>query len=370
MGPIALSFVMFGLCVVILGFFQKKIERALELVSFFIAAWIIIYLIIVGIAFIPGGVWKTVLVGFVSFWKLPHVMKTEPGFSWILIANLAAYAATGGVANCVASNWVRDKGYGMGGTVGYISSLTDKEAVALAPVGKVFRVTPENLEKWKGWWRYVNIDQWILYGLGCLVGMFLCVLLATGVIPHGTSMSGLAVGAYQAEYLGKIHRLWFFLTLFNGFWIMFGTQLAITDMFTRFATDAVWMGSERARRWSGENPRKIYYFILLVFVIWGCLGLSIIPKPFKLLQIGATAAAFWFTVVAVHVLVVSHRFIPKELKAGRWQLVGVWGCAIFYLIMGTMVLLSRAGVWSCVALYVVLGVIVFLILRARGRRVS
>ena len=33
MGPIALSFVMFGLCVVILGFLQKMIERALELIQ-------------------------------------------------------------------------------------------------------------------------------------------------------------------------------------------------------------------------------------------------------------------------------------------------------------------------------------------------
>jgi len=333
---------MFGATVLIISLAGRRIERGLEIVSFLIAGWIIVYLLITGILFIPGKAWKDVAVGFFRFGYIP---TKNPNFSWILLANLAAYAAAGGVSNCIASNWVRDKGWGMGGVVGYIPSLIEDREVRLSPVGKIFRVTTENLNKWKGWWKFVNVDQWGLYGFGCLLGMYLCVVLAVGAIPQGTKVTGLAVGAYQAEYLGRTAgRAWYFLTLFNGFWIMFGTQLVVVDVFTRFATDAIWMGSPRARRWSKDNPRRIYYLILAIFVIWGCLGLSVIPKPFKLLQIGATAAAFWFTVVAVHVIYVNRKFLPKELKCSRLKEAMVWGCAIFYGIFGVFVVLDRLGI--------------------------
>ncbi len=77
-----------------------------------------------------------------------------------------------------------------------------------------------------------------MWGLFCFLGMFLNVNLATAIIPHGTDLQGLAAGAYQAEYLSKIWRGFWFLTLFNGFWILFKTQLGNTDILVRTITDA------------------------------------------------------------------------------------------------------------------------------------
>ena len=107
-----------------------------------------------------------------------------------------------------------------------------------------------------------------MWGLFCFFGMYLNVNLATAIIPHGTDLQGLAAGAYQAEYLSRIWAGFWFLTLFNGFWILFKTQLGNTDILVRTITDAVWMSSHRAREWR-MGIRAIYYGILVVFSVWG-----------------------------------------------------------------------------------------------------
>src|SRR3712207_6764810 len=92
----------------------RKIERTLELIEWFFVAWILIFLLIVGIVFVRPEVWLTVASGFVSFGAIPE------GVDWFLLASFAAYAGSGGVGNATLTNWIRDKGFGMGGVVGFI----------------------------------------------------------------------------------------------------------------------------------------------------------------------------------------------------------------------------------------------------------
>ena len=106
--------------------------------------------------------------------------------------------------------------------------------------------------RWREWLRYVHVDQVWVWGLFCFFGMYLNVNLATAIVPHGTDLQGLAAGAYQAEYLAKIWPGFWFLTLFNGFWILFKTQLGNTDVLIRTTADAVWMSHPRVHSGSGS----------------------------------------------------------------------------------------------------------------------
>ena len=101
------------------------------------------------------------------------------------------------------TNWVRDKGFGMGSKVGAIPSAVGGIEIQLSHVGTVFPATGANLARWREWLRYVHADQIWVWGLFCFLGMFLNVNLATAIIPHGTDLQGLAAGAYQAEYLAQ-----------------------------------------------------------------------------------------------------------------------------------------------------------------------
>jgi hypothetical protein len=224
--------------VVLILSFGGTIERMLEYFAWTMLGVVFLFLIVVNVAFVPFGHWVQTFVGFFQFRGLPHPID------WALIGALAATAGSGGLGNLTVTNWVRDKGFGMGSKVGAIPSAVGGHAIPLSPVGSVFPAAGENLTRWREWLRYVHIDQIWVWGVFCFVGMFLNVNMATAIVPHGTDLQGLAAGAYQAEYLAKIWPGFWFLTLFNGFWILFKTQLGNTDVLVRTTADAVWMSHE------------------------------------------------------------------------------------------------------------------------------
>jgi uncharacterized protein YhhL (DUF1145 family) len=161
----------------------------------------------------------------------------------------------------------------------------------------------------------------------CFVGMFLNVNLATAVIPHGTDLQGLAAGAYQAEYLSHVWKGFWFLTLFNGFWVLFKTQLGNTDVLVRTITDAVWMASPGAR--AASSIRTLYYGVLVTFSIWSAIVIQV-ASPFQLFKILANMAGVVLMIAGVQIFIVNRRFLPPAVRPPLWREAGLLLCAAFY----------------------------------------
>jgi hypothetical protein len=307
--------------VVLILSFGGTIERMLERFAWIMLGVVFLFLLVVNVAFVPASHWLTTFTGFFSFAGLPQPID------WALIAALAATAGSGGLGNLTITNWIRDKGFGMGSHVGAIPSAVGGHAVQLSPVGAVFPATPANLERWREWWRYVHIDQIWVWGLFCFVGMFLNVNMATAIVPHGTDLRGLAAGAYQAEYLAKIWPGFWFLTLFNGFWILFKTQLGNTDVLVRTSADALWMAHPRLQR--GFGIRAVYYGILLAFSVWGVLAIRS-ASPFQLFTVLANVAGLVLVIAGIQIFLVNRRFLPRALRPAPWREAMLLLCVAFY----------------------------------------
>lgn len=314
-----------------------KIEKTLEKVSW--AFLILIFGFLIVINFFLAGPRSHVGETFVGLFKFGTI---PAGADWVLLGAFAAYSAAGGVINCAITNWFRDKGYGMGGVVGYIPGAVGGRRVNLSPTGKVFRITPENLRRWKEWWKYATTDQWVVFVLGSLIGMFLTVNMATALIPHGTEIGGWSVANYQAEELAKIGGkfLWI-LTALNGFWILFGTQLSVSDGYIRQSTDALWI-SDRVRSWCKEDVRRLYYALLAIFTIWGCIAINL-AQPFVLILIGANAAGLVFVIAAIHILILNRKILPKEIRPPLWREIGIVLCALFYGFFVLMLIIKQGS---------------------------
>jgi hypothetical protein len=308
--------------VVLVLSFGGTIERMLEFFAWTMLGVVFLFLIVVNVAFVPLSHWAETFAGFFSFSGLPHPID------WGLIGALAATAGSGGIGNLTVTNWIRDKGFGMGSKVGAIPSAVGGHAIQLSHVGTVFPASAENLARWRAWMRYVRVDQIWVWGLFCFVGMFLNVNLATAVIPRGTDLQGLAAGAYQAEYLSRVWPGFWFLTLFNGFWILFKTQLGNTDILVRTITDAAWMSSSRAREWK-RGIRAIYYGILVAFSIWG-IFMTRSASPFQLFKILANMAGIVLLIAGVQIFLVNRRFLPRAVRPAWWQEAGLLACSGFY----------------------------------------
>ena len=82
---------------------------------------------------------------------------SELGFAVLLGA--LAFAGGGGGQNLVQSNWIRDKRFGMGAYVPRITSPVTGEAEAAPSTGYAFEMTPQNLDRWRAWWKFANIEQ-------------------------------------------------------------------------------------------------------------------------------------------------------------------------------------------------------------------
>src|SRR4030095_14970280 len=110
-----------SLALLLLG---KKVEQALEYAEWFMVAWIIVALLLLGIVFTSLNSWLTVITGFLGGGAY-FIRDTKSGMlvgllptgaDWFILAGFAAYAGAGGLGNCCISNWVRDKGAGKGDT--------------------------------------------------------------------------------------------------------------------------------------------------------------------------------------------------------------------------------------------------------------
>lgn len=320
---------------VLLLTFGGTVERMLEYASWFMVAYIFTFLIVVNVGFIAPSHSLQTLQGFFQFLHVP------PDVDWMLLAALATTAGSGGVGNLTITNWVRDKGFGMGGKVGAIPSAFGGEHVELSHVGKVFPLTEVNRSRWRTWWKYVVVDQVWLWALGCFVGMYLNVNLASYIIPPGFDLTGPAAGTFQADYMAK--QWWTglrYLGLLNGFWILFSTHLGNTDVLVRTVTDIVWVGSDKVRASKRLHVGKLYYGLLLAFSVWGLIVVHF-AGAMTLFQVLAAVAGFVLVPASFQILLVNRRLLPPELRPGLVRQAALVACGLFYAVVTALVIWDK-----------------------------
>ncbi len=328
-----LGYTTFGICVLVLTF-GRKIERNLEYAMWILMAGVFGYLLFVDLTMVSAGSWRAIAGGFVSFGSLPS------GADWLLLGAFAAYSGLGGMSNAFMTNWMRDKGFGMGATVGYIPAATGAH-VALSPQGNVFPIDDQSRRRWSGWFRFLNIDQWLIFAVGSIAGMLLTTVMTLEFVAPGTDMGGWAVAGMQATGIAERGgRVFWSLTLLTGFWVLFKTQLGNSDGLVRALTDMLWSGSPSVRRWRGGDVRAVYYSVMAAFIGWGCIALNL-AQPLTLVIISANVAGLNFVLVSVHTLVVNRKFLPPELRPSMLREAVVVLCAIFFGAFAVATIASR-----------------------------
>jgi hypothetical protein len=296
---------------------------------------------VLAVMFVPGHNWAAGVAGFAGFDLNTGSFQFFPvGADYFLLGAFAAYAGGGGVANLTLSNWARDKGYGMSSIVGFIPAAVGGKKVSLAHSGSTFKPNPAAMERWKGWWRLVRVDQWGVYFTGAILGMALPALLYVTFVPAGSEIRDLGVAAALAQAVSTQKGAIYGLTIaVLGVWILFKTQLDILDAMSRAITDILWTGSARIRGWRGGDVRVVYYVTLGVISLWGIVAMRL-TRPIVLLALGANMAGIVFIISSIHLLYVNTRLLPSELRPPMWRRAALVALAIFYGFFLTM------WVWS------------------------
>lgn len=243
------AYAIFAVCV-LLVLFGGKVYTMLQVTITFMVAWILGYLLFVDVWMTSWRAWSLVLSGFLNFGYFPR----GEALDWALIAGFAAYAGTGGLGNAATSNYVRDKGWGMGSLVGAIPSAVGGKQIKLSHRGMVFPVTPENIRKFREWWKFVLFDQGVIWTGGAFLGIALPAILAIEFIDPALNLGQWQAAAFQAEGIARRHgSIFWYLTLLCGFWVLFSSALVGVDIVGRRWSDMIWTGSQPGREGRGAG---------------------------------------------------------------------------------------------------------------------
>ncbi len=359
---IAASYVVFVLCG-ILVLFGGKIYNT---ISFVITGKFLItlfFMLFTSIFFVSGAVWWKVWSALFDPTRLPVDQVTgKPYVDWGLISALTAYAGVGGMGNILASNFVREKGWGMGSKVGAIPSAIGGRNITLSHIGTIAPGTPENASRFRKWFTRVGVDQYVFWAFGCLFAMMLPAMIGLQYL-HTDSLKDAkdwqwAAAVAQDFKLGAAQRNdtlaakllpASFTTntlvpavstgiLLIGLIIMIPGQFFTVDVTARRWTDAIWSASKYARTMDTHSVKYIYYFFAALFIFLGSAMLTIcIPKPeltpINMLKIAGAMANLSISACILHTLYVNHRFLPKPFRPGPAKSLGLVLAAAFFLIM-------------------------------------
>ena len=270
-----------------------------------------------------------------------------------LIGAFVGYAGGGGLSNSTYSNYVRDKGWGMGSQVGAIPSAVGGRKVTLSHLGKVFSLNEENLKRWRVWWKYIITDQVFIWAPGCIMGMALPALLSIQFSPYSdmfgqTHRMEFAQAVISADGVrhapglsaGMQQTMWL-ATLVIGLLVLLPSQMSITEDVCRRWTDIIWSGSRRVREtMEAHQIRRIYYSIMAVYVTWTFIGAYLFstygtPKVMVLVVANLNNIGLGFT--AFFILRNNLKYLPEPLRPRLINRIGICFCGTLYLGMAGLV---------------------------------
>lgn len=367
--------------------FGGKVYNTLQSIMIVKVVGVLAFCIVIALLFVDWQNWVDVFSGFFAFGNVPALQPTQGGklvnvfaearltgtFPAIGLAEIAVigafigYAGGGGLANSLYSNFVRDKGWGMGLRVGAIPSAIGGKEIKLSHVGKVFPLTMANARRWSGWWRVILVDQLIVWAPGCFIGMALPALLSLEFAPHSPLFT--PDGIAQAAGSGRVNVEWanaivtadgmrhdprfsefggwllWIATLAIGLLVLLPSQVSIVDEVSRRWTDVIWSASSRVRQRLRETQVKyIYYSLTTVYFVW-CLfslywfGVYGTPRLMTLVIANLGNVALGWT--AFHLLWINCRWLPPEIRPRWYQRLGLAGCGVFYLFVAVLVFVEK-----------------------------
>jgi hypothetical protein len=291
---------------------------ALERMIFVKVAAVVALVVLAIIFAITKDTWAALPTGVASFGQFPM----ELGFA--LLFSAIAFAGAGGGQNLCQSNWIRDKGFGMGKYIPrLVSPVTGIEEAASAPVSYIFKPNEENMARWRRWWRFSNIEQALTFFLVTVI-----TIIFTSMLAHSTLFgrpglpNSIAFLQIEGQRLKTIVAPWFGILFWAiGAFSLFATAMGVVDYTSRLAADVLKSTYLPAARIT-EN--RIYFGLVWGLVAIGCvILLSGLAQPLALLIISASVGGTMMCLYSALLIVINRRHLPEPIRVRSYRLAAL-----------------------------------------------
>ncbi len=289
--------------------------------------------------FVSAETWGKVLGGMLDVTRLPIDPKTgQTKIDWALVAGLAGFAGVGGLGNIMVSNFVREKGWGMGGQVGAIAGATSHGEVTLNHIGTICRPGPETKRRFDGWFKYLITDQYLVWMVGSIIGVLLPCLLGAQYLKvdaldtkdqwRWAAALAQDIGAVRGSLAGNTILICALVILIPG-------QFYVIDITARKWTDVIWSATGWAQKLDTRKASRIYYAIAAVNVLYGLAYFTFFPglSASSMMIIGGSLANLGIALTMFQTFYVNRRFLPKEVRPTRIKEVMLLLSGLFFLVM-------------------------------------
>jgi hypothetical protein len=312
------------------------IYQSIEKIEMVLVSVILVFLLFAIFVATKASVWTGVFTqapqGIADF---PSTLSTV-GAATLLGA--IAFAGAGGANNLVQSNYVRDKGLGMGARIPNIVSPITGEEEAAPGLGYTFPTDEENLSRWKRWWRLANTEQFFLFYVIGLLSLIALSVLAYSTLGIQKNVTGdLTFIKDEGNVLGNVIAPWFATFFFAAASIkLFSTNLGILDWVSRLTADSLkvsWLGESRF--WSES---KIYLTVVGAMITIGTVIVLTGIEPVVLLIIASSGGGFVMALYSTMLIVLNRRALPAEIRLKGWRLPIIAITALMFISLSLFLL--------------------------------
>jgi Mn2+/Fe2+ NRAMP family transporter len=310
------------------------VYQALEKIQMVLVGIIVVFILVAVVVATELGAWGSVVTQMPgSILRIPGAVATVGAAAFL---GAVAFAGAGGANNLTQSNYIRDKGLGMGGRMPKIVSPITGEEVAAPSLGYTFPLNEENMRRWDRWWKVANREHFITFfaiGLSILLALSVLVWSTVGLQPN--IGEDLVFVQEEARALGNVIGGWFqSFFLFAGMVVLFSTSIGIMDYVSRLSASELKISFFPDSQTITES--RIYFVFAWVIAIGGSLILLAgIDQPLIQLIIASSGAGVVMFFYSGLLIWMNTRVLPEPIKLRGWRLVVMWITFITFAILSS-----------------------------------
>ena len=297
------------------------VYNTLEKVEGVLVAIILVYMVFAIIVATDASSWAGIVT------KAPAGAANLPRYineiGVAAVFGAVVFAGAGGCNNHIQSNYIRDKGLGMGLRIPRIVSPITGEEEAEPSLGYMFPTNDDNMRRWRQWWKVANQEQLITFytlGLVTLIGLSVLLNSTLGILDEATD--DISFTKEWADAMGSQIGLWFeYFFYAAGFAILLSTNIGVVDWVSRLTADSLKVTFLKESSFWSE--RKIYVTVVWILCLSGMAIIWTGIEPLALLILASVGGGFMMFFYSELLIRLNTKHLPEPIKLGSWRLVGM-----------------------------------------------
>lgn len=315
------------------------VYQTLERAQFFKVGLTLVFLSVAIVAAISPNAWSELPSAVTGFGALPD----SSAVPITLLLSALVFAGAGGVNNLAQSNWIRDKGFGMGAYIPRIVSPITGEDVAVPTTGVLMATDDENLARFRVWWKRANIEQLVSFWFICVFSIVVFSLLAYSTVGGQvlSNQAGLGFIKAEGEVLTRVVAPWF-----GTFFWVFGSMslvlvaLGSVDYIARIVADILRTVYFQGHAYWTES--RLYFYAVWAGVLSGsAILLSGVQQPLVLLMTAACLNGLVMVVYGALLVQLNLVGLPAPLRIRGLRLVMLILGTAFYGFFGGWLVIAQ-----------------------------